>query len=291
MNFGFRAEVGYNAAKDVTYLKTNTPDFTDQLTIPVVRGSKEDVEIRALLEDQGIVDFAELAKAPRLPDFLHGTFGLVGTEEDSNLNMHVHDQVILFGKEGSGVINLIRYWILNAIAHNIHIVAVGTPDDLYGMGKHINSDLLHFLDDEESLEEAMNGILAFNVGDSNVLLLVGENYVAQSDEDADFIRFIQDNQTYNGDESIYTLIHHSPLPKLAINESFFGDEGDKKNVTYIAIGDVTEETAKLLGDDIPTRNPRGVAWVKTGADEATRVRTYFVPREFSKQLAGRVAYI
>lgn len=289
MNFGFRAEVGYNAAKDATFLKTNTPDFTTQLTIPVPRGSQEDAEIRALLEDQGIVDFTELAKAPRLPDFLHGTFGLVGTEEDDNLNIHVHDQVVLFGKEGSGAVNLIRYWILNAIAHNIHIAAVGTPENLYGMGKHINSNLLHILDEEESLEEQVGEILdGYN---RNLLILVGEGYEALTDEDAEFIKNVQ-NHEYNDEENIYTLIHHAPLPDAAyLSESFLGDEADEENVTYITIGDVTEKTAKLLGDDIPTRNPRGIAWVSQGADEATRVRTYFVPREFGKKLEDRVAYI
>jgi hypothetical protein len=288
MNFGFRAEVGYNAAKDVTFLKTNTPDFTDQLTITVPRGSNEDAEIRALLEDQGIADFAELAKAPRLPDFLHGTFGLVGTEEDTNLSIHVHDQVVLFGKEGSGVVNLIRYWILNAVAHNFHVAAVGTPDDLYGMGKYINNNLLHFLNDEESLEEQVGEILdGYN---RNLLILVGEGYDILDDEDAEFIKQVQ-NHEYNDEENIYTLIHHAPLYDNPLRVSFLGDEADEENVTYIAIGDVTDKTVKFLGDDIPARNPRGVAWVKQGADEATRVRTFFVPREFSKQLAGRVTYI
>jgi hypothetical protein len=288
MNFGFRAEVGYNAAKDVTFLKTNSPDFTDQLTIPVARGSKEDREIRTLLEDQGIVDFTELAKAPRLPDFLHGTFGLVGAEEDTNLSMHVHDQVILFGKEGSGAINLIRYWILNAIAHNIHIAAVGTPHDLYGMGKYINNNLLHFLDDEESLEEQVGEILdGYN---RNLLILVGEGYEISDDEDAEFIMNVQ-NHEYNDEENIYTLIHHAPLADNYVREPFLGHEADEENVTYIVIGDVTEKTAKLVGSDVPTRNPRGIAWVRQGYEEVTRVRTYFVPREFGKELEDRVAYI
>lgn len=296
MNFGFRAEVGYNPAKDITFLKTNTSDFTEQLTIPVARDSKEDLEIRALLEDQGIVDFTELAKAPRLPDFLHSTFGLVGTEEDSNLNIAAHDQVVLFGKEGSGAINLIRYWILNSIAHNTHIAAIGTPDNLYGMSKHINNNLLHFLDDEESsLEEQVGEIL--NGYNRNLLILIGEDYIPNDDEDAEFIKHVQ-NREYNDEDNISTLIHHAPLNDNAYlssgysRQSFLGEEADEENVTYIAIGDVTKSTAKLIGPDVPTNNPRGVAWINHGVnDEITRVRTYFVPREFGKMLKDRVAYI
>jgi hypothetical protein len=288
MNFGFRAEVGYDAAKNVTYLKTNTPDFTEQLTIPVRRGSKEDGAIRSLLNEQGIVDFAELAKVPRLPDFLHNTFGLVGTEEDTNLTMHVHDQVVLFGKEGSGVTNLIRYWILNAAAHNIHIAAVGTPHGLYGMGHHVNSNLLHILDEEEPLEEQVGEIL--NGYNRNLLIIIGEDYEPLTDEDAEFIMNVQ-NHEYNDEENIYTLIHHAPLSELPIRESFLGDEGDEENITFITVGDVTNATVELMGDYVTARNRRGIAWVKKGADDATRVRTFYVPREFCQKLEGRVAYI
>jgi hypothetical protein len=288
MNFGFRAEVGYNAAKDFTFLNTNTPDFNEQLTIPVARGSKEDAEIRTLLEDQGIVDFTELAKAPRLPDFLHNTFGLVGTEEDTKLTMHVHDQVVVFGKEGSGVTNLLRYWILNAVAHNIHVAAVGTPYGLYGMSRHINNNLLHVLDTDEPLEEQVEEIL--NGYNRNLLIIIGEDYEALTDEDAEFITNVQ-NHEYNDEENIYTLIHRAPLAENSIREAFLGEDGDTENVTYITVGDVTNTTAALLGDDVPARNSRGIAWVRQGYEDATRVRTFYVPREYCEKLEDRVAYI
>ena len=287
MNFGFRAEVGYNAAKDITFLKTNTPDFTDQLTIPVARGSKEDAEIRALLEDQGIVDFAELSKAVKLPDLFHKTFGLVGSEEDDTLTPDHFDHLVLFGKEGSGAINLIRFWLLWAARNNIHIVSIENPD-LYGMESYIDSNLVHHIDPEEPLEEQVNASGVLSGYNPRVLVLVGAGYEPERNEDSEFIESIQ-NGEYHEDDNIYSLIHRNLMSDVTFGDPFFGSEGKPENVSYAVIGDVNERTAKIIGADVPTRNSRGVAWFKqNGTQESKRVRTFLVPCSYSQELYGQV---
>jgi hypothetical protein len=287
MNFGFRAEVGYNPAKDVTFLKTNTPDFTEQLTIPVARDSKEDREIRTLLEDQGIVDFVELNRAVRLPDLFHMTFGLVGSEEDNTLTPAYYDHLVLFGKEGSGAINLIRFWLLWAARQNIHIVSIDNPS-LYGMEQYLNSNLVHHLDPEELLEEQFRNSGVFDGYNSRVLLLVGADYTPERNEDSEFIEKIQ-NGEYHEDDNIFSFIHRSLMSDSTFGDTFFGSEGDPTNVSYAVIGDVNERTAKLVGPDVPTRNPRGVAWFKqNGTQESKRVRTFMIPRSYSLELYGQV---
>jgi hypothetical protein len=288
MTFGFRAEVGYDAAKDVTFLRTNTPDFKEQLTIPVARDSKEDTEIRTLLEDQGIVDFTELAKAPRLPEFTHDSFGLVGAEEDASLTPFEYDHLVLFGKEGSGVINLIRFWILWAARHNIHIVSVCNPG-LYGMEGYIPSGLVHHLDPEERLDEQVeSGILTgYN---RQALILIGAGYEPLYTEDSEFIEKVQ-NGEYNDEDNLYSLIHRNLLPEPSAGETFFGSEGATENVTYGVVGDVNERTARIVGSDVPTRNPRGAAWFKHEGEDSKRVRTYFVPRTYSYELFTTAAWL
>lgn len=292
MSFGFRAEVGYNAAKDVTFLRTNTADFNDQLTIPVSRDSKEDLAIRELLEEQEIVDFDALKKAVVMPDFCTDEFGMVGTEEDSTLTPIHYDHVVLFGKEGSGAVNLIRFWILWAIKHNIHIVSVANPG-LYGMEKHINNNLVHHLDESLPLEEQFDDTGVLDVDNPRVLLLVGANYEPVTcTADDYFISKVQKGE-YEDDMDnsveVFSLIHHEKFPEE--DDFFFGAESDFNKVSYAAIGDVNAEVASMVGADVPTHNPRGVAWFSLKGGESKRVRTYVVPRPFVKQLEGRVAYL
>lgn len=291
MNFGFRAEVGYNAAKDVTFLKTNTPDFNEQLTIPVARDSKEDLEIRTLLEDQGIVDFTELAKAPRLPDFTHDKFGLVGSEEDDTLTPFAYDHVVVFGKEGSGVINLIRFWILWAARNNIHIVSVANPG-LYGMEAYVPPALVHHLDPEEPLEEQFEDLDVLNGYNRQALILIGAEYETEVHnlEDLHFIADVQ-NGTYNDEDKLFSFIHRNVLTDDETADGFVGSEGDPDKVSYAVIGDVNEQTAKIIGSDVPVRNPRGVAWFKHEGEDTKRVRTYFVPRAYSYELVNTVAWV
>lgn len=286
MNFGFRAEVGYNAAKDVTFLKTNTNDFDEQLTIPVARGSKEDAEIRTLLEDQNIVDFTELAKPVTLPSFSHGTFGLVGDEEDDALSPSYHDHVVLFGKAGSGAVNLIRFWLLFAARNNIHIVSVSNPG-LYGMEKYIKSNLVHHLNDQFPLDQQFEDSDILSEYNREVLLLVGPGFVP-SDEDTEFIRKIQTGEI--GEDNVYSLIHHDLREPLG-DDYFFGAEGGFNTVSYAVIGDVTPEAAELVGDDVPTRNPRGIAWFSEKGGESKRVRTFIIPRSFVHELRNVITFV
>lgn len=295
MNFGFRAEVGYDAAKDFTFLKTNTPDFANQLNIPLPRGSKEDAEIRTLLEDQGIVDFSEINKAIHLPAVGYDiAFGLVGGEEDETLIPENYPHLILFGKDGSGALNLIRFWLLWANQTSKNVVAVGTPADLYGSAPHMNSNLIHHLDPTEPLRaqfDAVAPVHHYN-GAPQYLFVVGADYQAETLEDRLFLKEMQ-NGAYRASEEehvirkdrVFSLIHN-PYHLQSADMAFNGGDGDADKVSFAVIGDVNEVAAKKVGVDVPTRNARGLAWFSRGGEETKRVKTYVVPRALVEQGAS-----
>jgi hypothetical protein len=295
MNFGFRAEVGYDAAKDFTFLKTNTPDFANQLTLPVTRGSEEDKQIRTLLEDQGIVDFTALNKAVKLPAVDYEmTFGLVGGEEDETLTPENYPHLVLFGKDGSGALNLIRFWLLWANQTSTTVVAVGTPDDLYGSAPHMNSNLIHHLDPTEPLREQFEAVAPVHHynGATRYLFVVGADYQAETLEDRLFLKEMQNGAYRAGEEEsvirkdrVFSLIYN-PYHLQSSDVAFTGSDGDADKVSFAVIGDVNEVTAKKVGADVPTRNARGLAWFSLKGGETKRVKTYVVPRALVEQGAS-----
>jgi hypothetical protein len=287
MHFGFRSEVGYDAAKDFTFLRTNTPDFAKQLVFPVARGSEEDKEIRTLLQDQDIVDFTALNAAEHLPAVDYEmTFGLVGGEKDETLTPENYPHLVLFGKDGSGALNLIRFWLLWANQTSKTVLAVGTPADLYGSAPHMNSNLIHHLDPTEPLREQFNEFAKIHHynGAPQYLFLVGGDYQAETLEDRLFLKEMQ-NGAYRAGENdhvlrkdrVFSLIHN-PYHLQSADVAFNGSDGDADKVSLAIIGDVNEVAAKKIGPDVPTRNARGVAWFSRGGEEAKRVKTYVVPR-------------
>lgn len=286
MNFGFRAEVGYDAAKDFTFLKTNTPDFAGQLNIPLGRESKEDAEIRTLLEDQGIIDFTAVNAAVKLPAVDYDmTFGLVGGEEDETLTPENYPHLVLFGKEGSGALNLIRFWLLWANQHSNEVVAVGAPDDLYGSASHMNSNLIHHLDPTKPLREQFNEVapVQYYNGARQFLFVVGADFQAETLEDRLFLKEMQ-NGAYQAKEDdycmekdrVFSIIHRGH--EIYMNgDVFTGSDGDAENVSLAIIGDVGEAVARKVGKDVPNRNARGIAWFSQKGG-TKRVKTYVVPR-------------
>lgn len=287
MNFGFRAEVGYDAAKDFTFLRTNTSDFVNQLNIPLARGSKDDAEIRTLLQDQGIVDFTALNAAVKLPAVTYDmTFGLVGGEADETLIPENYPHLVLFGKDGSGALNLIRFWLLWANQTSKRVIAVGTPSDLYGSASYMNSNLIHYLDPTEPLREQFDAVATIHHynGAPQYFFLVGADYQAETLEDRLFLKEMQ-NGAYRAAENehvlrkdrVFSLIHN-PYHLQSADIPFNGSDGDADKVFFAVIGDVNEVAAKKVGAEVPTRNPRGVAWFSRGGEEIKRVKTYVVPR-------------
>ena len=286
MNLGFRSEVGYNAAEDYTYLRSNTPDFNKQLFFPVARGSEQDAEIRTLLEDQGIVDFTALNAPVALPAVDYDmTFGLVGGEEDETLIPENYPHLVLFGKEGSGAVNLIRFWLLWANQNAKEVIAVGTPDDLYGSAPHMNSNLIHHLDRTKPLREQFDEVakVEYYNGARQYLFIVGSDFEAETLEDRLFLKEMQ-NGAYQAKaedycmekERVFSIIHRAH--EIYMNgESFTGSDGDAKNVSLAIIGDVGAVVAQKVGKEVPNRNARGVAWFSRGG-EVKRVKTYIVPR-------------
>lgn len=293
MTFGFRAEVGYDADKDFTFLRTNTSDFANQLHIPITRGSEEDIEIRALLEDQGLVDFTAVTKRETLPIVKYSevfltdyetTFGMVGLVKDESLTVKNFAQTVIFGEKDSGAINLIRFWLLSAIQNSYRVVAVGTPDDLYGSMPHMNSNITHLLNPNESLREQFEtlDLVRYYNGAGFTIFIVGEDFEAESLEDRLFLKEMQ-NGAYRRrppqddlhEHMVMSLIHRSSLLEKE-GDYFTGSDGGAENVTYVVIGDVNEATANLVANDIPTRNAPDIAWLSYKGAEPKRVKTYFV---------------
>lgn len=288
MHFGFRSEVGYDAAKDFTFLRTNTPDFAKQLVFPVARGSEEDKEIRTLLQDQDIVDFKALNAAEHLPSVDYDmTFGLVGGEKDETLTPENYPHLVLFGKDGSGALNLIRFWLLWANQNGKTVIAVGTPADLYGSAPHMNSNKIHHLDPTEPLREQFDVVAPIRHynGATQYLFLVGGDYQAETLEDRLFLKEMQNGAYRAGDndhvlekDRVFSLIYN-PYHLQSADTAFNGSDADADKVSLAVIGDVNEVAAKKVGSDVPTRNARGVAWFSREGGEAKRVKTYVVPRE------------
>lgn len=284
MDIRISSKIGYDAKKDVTFFRTNTLDFDEQLYLPTTRGSSEDLQIRALLEDQGVVDFAALNATVKLPTIDYDVpFGLVGGEEEDELVPQQFTQFVLFGKEGSGAINLVRFWLLWANQTDKRVVTVGTPDDLYGSYEHMNSNLIHRLDPTLPLRDqfdALDPVQYYN-GAQMTLFLVGSEFEAVTLEDRLFLKEMQNGAYSKGEfydeERVFSLIHRAKLLE-STDDYFTGSDGSAENVSYAVIGDVNEATAKKVGDGVPARNARGVAWLSREG-KTKRVKTYLVPHE------------
>jgi hypothetical protein len=301
---GFRAEVGYNGDRDFTFLRTAIPDFKKQVVVSPVRGSEEDKQIRALLEDQGIVDFVAVNAPITLPINPEHTihqfrselyFGMEGIKENefmgetywSTIVPHVYHHVVLFGKQGSGAVNLMRLWLLWANVVKAHVVSIGNPADLYGTSSHLDPELTHVLDPDKPLREQF--ALLCNLGayrvSSKLVFLVGADYEATDADDRKFLKEMQNNLK----DDTYTFIHRTKLLESQ-DEYFTGSEGIYDFVSVAAIGDVNDATAKRVHPETPVRNARGVVWfsgrhngLKLGPPK--RVKTYLVPRDAFEQVA------
>lgn len=292
MNFGFRAEVGYDAANDTTFLRTNSPDFTEQLVFPVARGSKQDEEIRKLLEEQEIIDFQEVNDTITLPTVDYDiSFGTVAGVEDEDLTPENYPHLVLFGKSGSGAKNLIRFWLLNANQRSLRVVAIGTPANLYGHVKYLNSNLVHMLDTGLPFKEQFEALGRIDTycGAQRTLLIVGEEFEAITLEDRLFLKEIQDGK-YRAPETnilhehmVLSLVHRSEFVEN-FDEYFVG--GDSKLTSYAAMGTVNSAVAKMVGEDVPASSKTGVAWISNEAGEVKRVKTYLVPQSLVRKGAS-----
>lgn len=285
-----RAEAGYDATKDFTYIRTNSPDFTEQIVFRLGRDSEEDVQVRTFLETNRIVDFAELAKTVTLPSLSHPTFGIVGNEEDTTLTPEHYPHLVLFGRATSGAHNLIRFWLLWAVTQNMHIISVANPD-LYGVETFLNPSLVHHLQPDQLLREQIDELGFVDDPNSRTLILIGSGFEPDFDgEDAELIGHVQNRLGRFRSKSVFSFVHLRPLHEHVRGMEFFGSEGDPEHVSYGAIGDVNERTARVVGSDVPLHNRRGVAWLKrNGTKETKRVRTFLVPKPYFEELQRHIS--
>lgn len=267
MNFGFRVEVGYDAEKDFTFLRSNTDDFSEQLVIPISRGTKEDLSLRNLLEDQGIVNFDWIHGAPSLPtNRAEMGFGVCVYDDAGDPAEHPH--MVLFGKQGSGALNFIRLQMLWAAANNMSVVVVGSVDNMYGV--RLGTEHLQLNTDlplREQLDEVRHGDF------KDIFLIFGETFDATTLSNRALLLEAQMGEI---EGVTRTLVHCATLPETS-DEPFTGSDATE-GVTYAVIGDVNEVTAKKVGGDVPTRNRRGVMWLAHEDGETTRVKNYLVSR-------------
>lgn len=292
MSFGFRAEVGYDAVNDTTFLKTMSPDFTEQLVFPVVRGSKQDEEIRKLLGEQEIVNFDKVNETITLPTVDYDmSFGTAAGVEDETLTPETYPHLVLFGKSGSGAKNLIRFWLLNANQNSLRVVVIGTPDNLYGHAKYLNSNLVHVLDSYASFREQFEALGRIDTycGAQRTLLIVGEDFEAITLEDRLFLKEIQDGK-YRAPETnvlnehmVLSLVHRSEFVENS-DEYFVG--GDSKKTAHAAMGAVNAAVAEMVGEDVPTSSETGVAWISDSTGDTKRVKTYLVPQALVRKGAS-----
>lgn len=273
MNIRLLTEVGYNAEKDFTFLRTKTDDFSEQLIFPAPNNSQEDLSIRSLLEDQEAVDFEAIHRSPVFTVPEEGEtsfFGITGTGEEKGDPIE-HPHMVLFGKNGSGALNFVRSRMLSATANHMSIVIVGAPNYLYGVSQYALQNS-YVLDDERPLREQLDDLI-YAKDLCDIFLIVGSEYEAKTLQDRAVILEAQQGELL-GVES--TLIHREQLLNND-DECFTGSDGE--GVTFAVIGDVNEVTAKKVGDDVPVRNRRGVMWFAHEGEETTRVKTFLVKRE------------
>lgn len=272
MSFGFRAEAGYDSAKDATFLRTNSTDFDSQLTVPLTRGSDEDKQVRTLLEEQGVIDFDTLNKDVKYSDSPQENtpFGLLGGDiENDELTVENFPHAVVFGKEGSGVKNLIRSWIMSSASEERTIITFDITRDIYDMADYLDAhdaSVYHF---EESIDSSKL-LRVLNDFDAP-LLIVGPD----SNMDSRSMKLVFNFLNESDSSDIRILIHNERMLKED-DSKYMGKALNSAQV--ITVGDVTEATVKLVGENATARNKRGWLWLSTPLLGAVRVKSYIVPK-------------
>ena len=290
MGLGFRSEVHYDAGKDVTFLTSDSPDFSSELRVPFARNSDEDKAVRSLLEEQEVVDFAGLSAVTKLPSLdAVGDFGVHGDGSISDKNIANTPHLMVAGKYGSGIENLVRSWLLWAVKEKAYILAVNQPADLHGAAAYFNADKVQHYTTYDStaqaftLEETFEA-LKLDAEEEGVPVLVLTQTVRTFDSLTPADRRFYNKLVETGNdfgEDVYSL---------TVSDVLLDFEEDTDRLDYWVIGDdvytgfigdVTDVTASyLLNDrkDIPSRNPRGVLWIGKTPEDYERINTYMIPR-------------
>lgn len=286
MSLGFRSEVHYDAKKDTTFLTSDSPDFSSQLRVDFTRGSEQDAGVRSLLEDQGEVAF--IRDTVRLSTIGRaGQFGVLGDGTESDSTTDTIKNLFLVGKEGSGILNLIRNYLLRALVNQANVYAVNAPGDFYGAKEYFDMDedvILINSDTQTNWTDIKEWIEADLEDNEEVLILVRQN--------KHWDRLSSEAQTF-----FSTLESHPNLRILTfsteVDYSILSDENVGDQFWFVGsgvfleervvgfIGSVEEYIAKYLmrdRTDIPHENPRGVLWLSRADDDYERIVTYMVPR-------------
>jgi hypothetical protein len=287
MSLGFRSEVHYDAKKDTTFLTSDSPDFSSQLRVDFARGSEQDTGVRSLLEDQGEVSFVR--DTVRLSTIGRaGQFGVLSDGTESECTYDNIKNLFLIGKEGSGILNLVRNYLLRAVVNQAKVYAVNAPQDFYGAEEYfdmdgdvvlVNSDTYT---DWTDLKEWIE--VDLDTGDE-VLLLVHQNK-AWDELSSEAKRFFS---TLEGHRNLRMLtftteVHYSDLlsdDSVGYQYWFIGSTADLDERVSGFIGSLEKPVVDYImhdRTDIPHQNPRGVLWLSRDEDDYERIVTYLVPR-------------
>lgn len=287
MSLGFRSEVHYDAKKDTTFLTSDSPDFSSQLRVDFPRGSEQDTAVRSLLKDQGEVSF--VSDTVRLSTMGRaGQFGVLGDGTESECTYDNIKNLFLIGKEGSGILNLVRNYLLRAVVNQAKVYAINAPADFYGAEEYFDMDEDVVLVNSDTYTDwtGLKEWIEVDLDtDEEVLLLVHQNKA-------------WDELSFEAKRFFSTLEGHRNLRMLTFSNevdygNIFSDVNSEDQFWFIGstadldervtgfIGSVEHHVAKFFMNDrtdIPHQNPRGVLWLSRDEDDYERIVTYLVPR-------------
>ena len=273
MKLNVRSEVTYNAKTDQVNLAVTSDDFTEPVTITIPRNTDQDRKFREVIEEQEIFNFEDLTQSVKLPNGSAGVFGVYSDSSEAPYGIQNIQHLIVRAKDGSGIINFARNYVLFAVQNNCTVIAINadqTLDSTFAYlpeRKLIEGPTFSSVLDSERLEEALEDGEKFVVLNFEAPTLAGDVLRDPTEDLQDFFVTCEDFP-----EDVYSLT------VVKDTETYMNDD---YGVPVAFMGNVHADVAeKVVGDRTVNRNPRGVLWLKHSYNAPTeRLNTYVVPRD------------
>jgi hypothetical protein len=273
MKLNVRSEVTYNSHTDQVNLAVTSDDFPEPVTITVPRNTDQDRKLREVIEEQELFSFADLAQSVKLPRGSAGVFGVYSDGEEAPFSVQTTQHLIVRAKDGSGVINFARNYVLFAVQNNCTVIAVNADQTLDSTlayvpaHKLITAPTVRSVMDSERFEEALEDGEKFLVLNFEAPTFAGDILRDPTEDLQEFFLACEDFP-----EDLYSLT------VVKDTETYMNDD---YGVPVAFMGNVHADVAeKVVGDRTVTRNPRGVLWLKHSYNAPSeRINTYVVPRD------------
>lgn len=282
MGLGLRFEVKYNAVIDQVFLTSVSPDWDTPVVFKPVHGSEQDVKLRELLEEEGIYNPATQKDAVKLPGAeTAGMFGVYSNGKKAHASVENTGSMFVVGKEGSGVANLVRNYLLWALENEVKVLTVNAPNNVYGMA-----------------DEFEEGQLKNIASDNLISIMEGERFKSSVASDEKLLVIIKAEGDIEDTPKYWQQFQKNLFSQqttqqvfLVVSDQLLDEEGGAGSGYYWAsdevfgaaiIGDVNQETVEFLfpENSVPSSNPRGVLWLNTFILE--RIHTYLIPKDFTQ---------